>query len=160
MPANAKIHHVFHVSQLKPFKGASQDQYLPLPLTMSDTGPIIQPIAVLQARTIVRSIQKVHQIQVQWDLNSAAEAIWEDLDDLQTKFPTLNLEDKVVFNGEGIVMKPNCTNLLEEHESAKSLRNPQNMHDGNSVSGSKAMIGSRRGQRTKKTHIMWKEYAK
>ncbi|GAU41241.1 hypothetical protein TSUD_97760 [Trifolium subterraneum] len=54
LPDTAKIHPVFHVSQLKPFKGDSQEQYLPLPLTMSENGPIMFPIAVLQARTILK----------------------------------------------------------------------------------------------------------
>ncbi|MCI20795.1 hypothetical protein A2U01_0041958, partial [Trifolium medium] len=52
LPDNAKIHPVFHISQLKPFKGTAAEHYLPLPLTMSETGPIIQPVAILQARTI------------------------------------------------------------------------------------------------------------
>jgi hypothetical protein len=158
LPDNAKIHPVFHVSQLKPFKGASPGQYLPLPLTMTETGPIIQPIAVLQARTIVRGTQRVHQILVQWDQNAEAETTWEDFDDLQLKFPTLNLEDKVVFNGEGIVMRPNTTCLLEGNVSAKFPRGPQDMID--SVSGSKELSGPRRGQRARKPHSMWKEYAK
>jgi hypothetical protein len=149
LPENAKIHPVFHVSQLKPFKGAPPEQYLPLPLTMSEMGPIIQPIAVLQARTILRGTQRVHQILVQWDLNAEAEATWEDFHDLQLKFPTLNLEDKVVFNGEGIVMRPNTTTLLEENVSANLPRDPQEVHEG-----------PRRGQRARKPHSMWKEYAK
>ncbi|MCI01082.1 transposon TF2-1 polyprotein, partial [Trifolium medium] len=100
LPDNAKIHPVFHVSQLKPFKGTAAEHYLPLPLTMSDTGPIIQPVAILQARTIMKGTQKVHQILVQWDQSSNDEATWEDFQDMQLKYPTLNLEDKVVFNGE------------------------------------------------------------
>ncbi|CAJ2661993.1 unnamed protein product [Trifolium pratense] len=54
LPDDAKIHPVFHVSQLKPFKGVADEQYLPLPLTMTDIGPSIQPIDVLQVRTVIR----------------------------------------------------------------------------------------------------------
>jgi hypothetical protein len=154
LPDNAKIHPVFHVSQLKPFKGDAQEQYLPLPLTMSEDGPIIQPTTVLQARTIRRGTQKVHQLQVQWEQND--EPTWEDLDDLKSKFPTLNLEDKVVFKGDGIVMKPNSTNLLEGNVVAKFIGVPQNMQEGNSVAESKEMMGPRRSQRMRKTHSMWK----
>jgi hypothetical protein len=155
LPENAKIHPVFHVSQLKPFKGTTQDQYMPLPLTMSETGPIIQPIAVLQARTIQRGMQKIHQVQIQWD--QTVEATWEDLDDLQNKFPTLNLEDKVVVKGESIVMKPSTTtSILEGNVSANSIEGPQNLHDGNSVAEIKEKIGPRRGTRVRKAHGRWK----
>jgi hypothetical protein len=53
LPEHARIHPVFHVSQLKLFRGNLQDQYMPLTLTMNDTGPIIQPSHILQARTIL-----------------------------------------------------------------------------------------------------------
>ncbi|GAU47333.1 hypothetical protein TSUD_101210 [Trifolium subterraneum] len=99
LPKNAKIHPVFHVSQLKPFKGVAQEQYLPLPLTMTEIGPIVQPIDVLQARTIIQGLQKVHQVLIQWDQYSAAEATWEDVTTVKDKFPSLNLEDKVSFYG-------------------------------------------------------------
>ncbi|MCH79841.1 retrotransposon protein, partial [Trifolium medium] len=94
LPEDAKIHPVFHVSQLKPFKGVAEEQYMPLPLTMTDVGPSIQPIDVLQVRTIIRGSQKVHQVLIQWDQYTAAEATWEDVNNIQDKFPSLNLEDK------------------------------------------------------------------
>jgi hypothetical protein len=84
LPENAKIHPVFHVSQLKIFKGDPQQQYLPLPLTMSEIGPMLQPIEILQARTIQRGTKKIHQILVQWDQSPIAEATWEDIDDLKS----------------------------------------------------------------------------
>ncbi|PNX65885.1 hypothetical protein L195_g054766 [Trifolium pratense] len=145
---------------LKPFKVTTQEQYLPLPLTMSEIGPIIQPKAILDARTTVSGSQKVHQILIQWDQTTPAEAIWEDFDDLHNKFPTLNLEDKVVFNGERIVMKPNITNLLEYDESAKSQGDPQNLQENNSVSSGKEKIRPRVSKRVKKAHSRWEEFVK
>jgi hypothetical protein len=131
LPDHAKIHPVFHVSQLKQFKGPATDQYMPLPLTMTDTGPIITPIKVLQARTIVKGNHTVHQVLVQWDQHEISEATWEDINDLQLKFPSFNLEDKVVFKGDGIVMYPNGKEVLEAaHVSANKGEGPQNMHDG------------------------------
>lgn len=48
----ARIHYVFHVYQLKPFEGNSIGQYLPLPMTMSYSGHIMQPAKLLQGRVV------------------------------------------------------------------------------------------------------------
>jgi hypothetical protein len=57
-------------------------------------------------------------------------------------------------------MRPSNGNILQANEPTKSVRNPQNMHDGNSVMDSQAMIGPRRGRRARKPHSMWKEFVK
>jgi hypothetical protein len=156
LPDHAKIHPVFHVSQLKQFKGVSAEQYIPLPLTMSESGPIIHPIEILDARTIIRGTQKINQVLVQWDQLPAAEATWEDTDALQNNFPTFNLEDKVNFNGEGIVMKPNANNLLET--TTAGARVPQNMRAKHSVRIGTESKEPRRGERTRAPNTMWKDF--
>jgi hypothetical protein len=128
---------------------------------MFDSGPIIHPIEDLEARTIVKGNQKVHQVLVQWDQHPIFEATWEDMDDLRQKFPNYNLEDKVVFNGDGIVMKPDNGKVLEDHElSANQKNGPQNIHDNEVDSNSEAMIGPCRGMRTRIPHSMWGDYVK
>ncbi|PNX64913.1 hypothetical protein L195_g054267 [Trifolium pratense] len=164
LPDHAKIHPVFHISQLKPFKGPLQDQYLPLPLTMSDSGPIINPIKVLQARTVIKGNQTVHQVLIQWDQHAVSEATWEAIDDLQQKFPSFNLEDKVNFNGEGIVMKPQREEGLEAaNESANQRKGPQNMYEkdiANNHAETAEAKAPRKEIRTRTPHSMWKEYVK
>jgi predicted transcriptional regulator len=56
-------------------------------------------------------------------------------------------------------MRPNNANILEANESAKSKRDPQNVHE-NSVMGNEAMIRPRRGGRARIPHSMWKEFVK
>ncbi|CAJ2644785.1 unnamed protein product [Trifolium pratense] len=157
LPDHAKIHPGFHVSQLKPFKGVPQQQYKPLPLTMSDNGPMIQPVEILQVRTIMKGTQRIHQVLVQWDQYDIAEATWEDIDDLQKNFPLYNLEDKVVFKGDGIVMRPKEEDILEAYNSAKT---PHNMQEGKVVSNDAQMMGPRRSGRSRNEHSMWKNYTK
>jgi hypothetical protein len=97
LPDYAKIHPVFHVSQLKPFKGVPQDQYMPLPLSMSEVGPMIQPAAVLDTRTILRGTQEIHQVLIQWDQYTAAEATWEDIHTMRSKFLHSTLRTRLLL---------------------------------------------------------------
>lgn len=50
LPDRAKIHLVYHVSQLKAFHGTMYEPYLPLSLTTSELGLVLNPKAVLQTR--------------------------------------------------------------------------------------------------------------
>jgi hypothetical protein len=58
------------------------------------------------------------------------------------------------------VMRPNNKNSLEISDVTKSVMGPQNMHEGNSVEDSQAMIGPRHSMRARKQHSMWKEFVK
>ncbi|GAU10375.1 hypothetical protein TSUD_419040, partial [Trifolium subterraneum] len=105
LPPEARIHPVFHISQLKQFKGPITDPYMPLPLTTTELGPILQPTTVLQKRDIMRKEQVIPQVLIKWEGLSDKEATWEDVDDISGSYPNFNLEDKIDFKGEGIVMK-------------------------------------------------------
>ena len=74
-----------------------------MPLTTADVGPIIPPQAILASRNIKQGEMLIPQVLVQWQGTDSTEATWEDWQELLKDFPTLNLEDKVVFNGGGIV---------------------------------------------------------
>jgi len=56
------------------FKGTLGEQYLPLPLTTIESGPIIMPSKLLQVRTLLKGNQKVPQVLVQWEGTDEAEA--------------------------------------------------------------------------------------
>lgn len=103
LPDTARIHPVFHVSQLKLFKGNSSEPYLPLPLTVTEMGPVMQPVRILANRKLLRGTTQIDQILVQWENGVQEEATWEDIEDIKASYPTFNLEDKVDSKGEGNV---------------------------------------------------------
>lgn len=109
LPESIRIHPVFHVSQLKLFKGPATIPYQPLPLVTTELGPMIHPKSVLGTRTIKKGHQ-VQQVFIQWDNSELAKASWEDIEEIKLSYPTFNVENKVPFIGEGNVM----TNMLEQ----------------------------------------------
>lgn len=63
----ARIHDVFHISQLKRCHGDPTHQYLPLPLLTHDSGPLISPIKILDSRTIMVGEDRKTHVLVEWD---------------------------------------------------------------------------------------------
>ena len=103
LPPSARIHPVFHCSQLKLCKGDHPQPYVPLPITNSELGPVLQPEAILETRVLLRNHQQVQQYLVKWEGLDEDQATWEDTAAVQLAFPDFNLEDKVSLKGEGNV---------------------------------------------------------
>ncbi|KHN12779.1 hypothetical protein glysoja_008742, partial [Glycine soja] len=72
-----KIHPVFHISQLKLCHGNHAQPYIPLPMTTTDSRPMIQPVSILQTRTIIRGNQQVKQHLILWEGLDSSNATWE-----------------------------------------------------------------------------------
>lgn len=98
IPPTAKIHPVFHISQLKVFEGPDTASYIPLSLNTSTLGLIMQPDVVLQSRVIIKDVTPVPRVLVKWMGLDYASATWEDKADMKLNYPNLNLEDKVSFD--------------------------------------------------------------
>lgn len=83
LPTNAQIHPVFHVSQLKPFKG-SETKSQPLPPHLSDILELqVEPLEVLRGRWKSLGGKQVAEVLVKWTGLLDWEATWELLDVLQ-----------------------------------------------------------------------------
>jgi hypothetical protein len=118
LPPTSKIHNVFHVAQLKQFKGSNDEPYIPLPLTTSEIGPTFQPTKILDTRVIMQGSSQIPQVLIQWGNDADADVKWEDFSDIKDNYPSFNLEDKVELIGGGIVMKGNMGNKKKNDDSA------------------------------------------
>jgi len=107
LPHSTKIHLVFHVSQLKLCHGNHDQPYVPLLFTFHDKSTVIQPLAILGDRVIIRGPTQVPQLLIQWEGFDESHATWEDKDAFILAYPLFNLGDKVDFKGGRIVMNEN-----------------------------------------------------
>lgn len=106
LPATTKIHPVFHVSLLRKCLGKPVHQITPIHLVDSTSTMVLKPLAVLQRRKVSHGSLVVPQSLIHWEGMSTQEATWEVDSQLKHQFPDFHLEDKVDFNGGGIVIGP------------------------------------------------------
>ncbi|XP_068653857.1 uncharacterized protein [Aristolochia californica] len=90
LPPEARIHNVFHVSQLKAFQGVSPLLYTPLP-PLHEGHVLSTPVQVLLAHRI----QGDWEILVQWADVDPSDTTWEPLAAFCTFYPYFELEDKL-----------------------------------------------------------------
>ena len=102
LPADSKIHPVFHISLLKKAVGSYQVQgQLPKDLEVDDTEDVY-PEEVLGSRIVRNGDSKVSQSLIKWKHKYLEDVTWEDNDMLKGQFPEFSLEDKAVFKEGGI----------------------------------------------------------
>ena len=101
LPPESRIHPVFHVSVLKPFRATECPPPQDLPLESFHNQPVDEPEAILDRRTLLRNGASHTQLLVQWRNTPVEEASWEDLSTFTTCYPDFHLEDKVMFEGGG-----------------------------------------------------------
>ena len=97
LPAEAKIHPIFHVSQLKFAQGFANIGYLP-PLPLSQDGEhLLEPELIQDARVVTEhGVQNV-ELLIKWIGRSQEDSSWENYDVIVEQFPTFRLEDKAFF---------------------------------------------------------------
>lgn len=101
LPAEARIHPVFHISKLKPFFGTPPSIVPVLDESVTETLVPLHPAQLLGARKLQTSKGTVLQVLVQWEGLSSAENTWENWKELLESYPNCNLEDKIVLDGVG-----------------------------------------------------------
>jgi hypothetical protein len=94
VPANARLHDVFHVGLLKPYHGDPPEALPALPSTMHGRA-CLEPEKLLKARVC----RGIHELLVQWKGAAAVEASWMPLADFQKTYPDHQLEDELTRKG-------------------------------------------------------------
>lgn len=87
LPAQAKIHPIFHVSLLKKKVGPVSMVSPTLPDFDDDEKVLLQPVKVLACRLVKKGNALATQLLVQWAHLPEQEATWEFLQDVQARFP-------------------------------------------------------------------------
>jgi hypothetical protein len=86
LPADSKIHNVFHVSQLKPFLADYYPVYSELPVSTDIEVAAATPEVVLQRRLVKKENSAVPQVLIKWTGLPEASATWEDYNVLHQRF--------------------------------------------------------------------------
>ena len=89
LPAGSLIHPVFHVSNLKAKVGQHVQPRSTLPTVSADLVLSPEPMSILANRSHQLRNRVITQVLVQWHGESKEDATWENLFDLQQKFPHL-----------------------------------------------------------------------
>ncbi|GJW93608.1 reverse transcriptase, partial [Tanacetum coccineum] len=91
LPGDSKIHPVFHVSQLKKFKGTVSQVSSVLPHCDSTSVIALEPIAVLDRRMARKGNVGAVYVLIQWTNEGVDDATWELYDDIAVRFPAFDL---------------------------------------------------------------------
>lgn len=93
LPKEARIHDVFHVSQLKKFHGRRPDvcENLPTHWEIQEK----KPGRVVSHRMIKRGNRAVSQVLIKWKEADLSEVTWEDYSAVVAKYPEFNFATAV-----------------------------------------------------------------
>ncbi|GJX04160.1 putative mitochondrial protein [Tanacetum coccineum] len=89
LPDTATIHDVFHVSQLKPYKGQTSTP-IPLPHCTQEGLMTAIPVAILDRKIAKVNNAAVVYWLVQWSNGNNDDATWEVATDLQARYPAFD----------------------------------------------------------------------
>jgi hypothetical protein len=103
LPSDARIHPVFHVSQLKPFIPSYTPVFSQLPRPPDLASTDLRPTAILDRRLRKKGDMPVLQVQVRWGTLSPDATTWEDYEVLRHRFPDAAIWGEASSSGGGNV---------------------------------------------------------
>jgi len=98
LPVESKIHHVFHVSQLKKKLGVNVQTQHQAPTEMVEQ--ISEPELIMHRRMVNKKNKATGEVLVKWNFLPAEEASWENYWDLIRIFRTFDIEARLFSGGK------------------------------------------------------------
>ncbi|WVZ24396.1 hypothetical protein V8G54_002940, partial [Vigna mungo] len=102
LPANSKIHPIFHCSLLKLHVDPLTIPSSPLPLMAQENNLVIEPLAMLDSKRDTTTDPPTNMVLVQWLGLAPEDASWEVWEELRNTF---HLEDKVTLHDAAMLAK-------------------------------------------------------
>lgn len=87
LPAEAKIHPVVHVSQLKRQPTGEAQVHSDISDLSQDPDAVISPLQFLDSKTVRRAASAITQLKVVWSGMPSSFASWEEINQLCRRFP-------------------------------------------------------------------------
>jgi hypothetical protein len=112
LPDSSKIHPVFHVSQLKPFKPDFTAVSTDLPVHIQLDTQDLAPEEILERRLCKKGNAAHTQLRIKWTSLPASQATWEDYDVLRARFPNAPVWGQA-SGGSGVTPAPGAN---DEHQ--------------------------------------------
>ena len=88
LPKYSKIHPIFHVSRLKPFRENLAFHPFLLPSLFEDGHPLVLPVVVLQSRQSAKNGVLEKQFLIQWEGMPLEDSTWIFLQDFTRSYPS------------------------------------------------------------------------
>lgn len=94
LPSNARLHPVFHVSQLKPYVDRYTPVFTTLPSVRSLDQESVHHVGLVDRRLVKKGNAAIFQVLVCWSRLPAEFTTWEDFNVLKNHFRPYSLGDK------------------------------------------------------------------
>jgi hypothetical protein len=119
LPPDAKVHPVFHVSQLEPFTPNYAPVFDTLPKLLDLDKENVKPEEILERRLVKKGNSAVVQFRVRWTNLPSDAQTWEDETVLRAQFPDYRAWGQAPSSGAGTVTAVPVATGMDEGVTGK-----------------------------------------